>query len=161
MHHEAMQYVSNFATSEPVVVIELGSRDINGSPRGLFPNATYVGVDVEDGAGVDVVADGCEYVPKRKADVVVCCEVLEHLKQWRRLLNNAGRCCRKGGRVVVTAAGPGRTPHSAVDGGQVRPDEWYENIEPKALGAALKRAGFVDVEVAVRGADVQATGVKA
>lgn len=159
MHHEAMLFVSNWRTDEPVTVVEFGSRNINGSPRWLFPNADYVGVDIADGDGVDVVADGARFKPRRKADVVVCCEVFEHTQGWRRLVNNAARCLRQGGRLVVTAAGPGREPHSAVDGGVVRPGEWYENIDPAKLGAALKRAGFVDVDVVVRGDDVQATGV--
>jgi hypothetical protein len=161
MHDAAMLYVSTFRTDDKVSVIEFGSRNINGSPRWLFPNAAYTGVDIDDGLGVDVVVDAAKYRPAHLADVVICAEVFEHTQSWRKIVNNAARCLKVGGRVVVTAAGPGREPHSAVDGAAVREWEWYENVDPAKLGAALKRAGFVDVDVRTVGPDVQATGVKA
>jgi hypothetical protein len=48
-----------------------------------------------------------------------------------------------GGRLVVTAAAPPRAPHSAVDGGPLRPGEHYRNVDPDALGAWLRGVGFV------------------
>lgn len=159
MHHEAMAYLSNFATGDEVVVVELGSRNINGSPRWLFPNADYTGVDIEPGVGVDVVADGATFKPKRKADIVISAEVFEHAPSWRKIVTNAARCLKVGGRGVFTAAGPLREPHSAVDGGPLRAGEWYENVSAAALEAAMKRAGFVDVTAVEVGADVQATGI--
>ena len=40
MHPEAMEWVAKHATGDPVSVLDLGGRYINGSPRELFPNAT-------------------------------------------------------------------------------------------------------------------------
>lgn len=160
MHAEALLYVSDFRTDDRLRVIEFGSRDINGSPRYMFPNADYHGIDVVDGTGVDEVADAATWAPKRRAHLVICCEVFEHTKQWRKIVANAAACLVRGGRLVVTAAGPQRAPHSAVDGGSLRDGEWYENVSPADLGAAMVKAGFKDVEVHERGGDVQGTGVK-
>lgn len=160
MHAEALSYVEQFATDDDIRVIEVGSRDINGSPRPLFPNAQYLGIDVEPGRGVDVVADGTTWGPTgKKPDVVVCCEVFEHTPDWLQIIHNAHVMLKVGGRFIVTAAGPSRTPHSAVDGGALRDGEFYENIDPDELDKALT-ALFTDVEVVERGGDVYATGVK-
>ena len=39
-----------------VDVLEMGSRDWNGTPRHLFPGARYTGVDALHGDGVDLAA---------------------------------------------------------------------------------------------------------
>lgn len=160
MHAAAHDYVARFRTDDDVRVVEIGSRDINGTVRDLFPDADYIGVDVQDGQGVDVVADAATWRPKRKADIVVCCEVFEHTDAWRDIIwNTADNIVSDGGLIVVTAAGPGRAPHSAVDGGPLRDDEFYENIHPGDLALVLAEAGFDRVEVdEVRG-DVRASGV--
>lgn len=159
MHTEAHDYVARFATSAEVDVIEIGSRDINGTVRDLFPNARYVGVDVVDGKGVDVVADAATWTPKRKADIVVCCEVFEHTDAWQDIVANAAKMLRKGGRLIVTCAGPGRKPHSAVDGGALRDDEFYANVTADELHDAMHAAGLVSVQSEEAGYDTRASGV--
>ena len=160
MHTEAKDFVARFATDDDVVVYELGSLDINGSVRDLFPNATYVGVDQRDGRGVDVVADATKWAPKAKADIVVSCEVLEHCDDWPALIANAYRLLKKNGRLIVTAAGPTRVPHSGYDGGPLRDDEYYANIHELDLLNILEFAGFGNIEMDVLGADIRAVAEK-
>ena len=62
--------------------LELGSQNVNGSPRVVFPDATfYWGVDLVAGPGVDQVGDA-EIVLRDLApntfDTCICCETLEH-----------------------------------------------------------------------------------
>lgn len=159
MHAEALTYVNRFATADVVRVVEFGARDINGSPRVLFPNAQWWGIDLVDGSAVDEVADAASWSGE-PADIVVCCEVLEHAESWRDIVASMAANTKPGGRVLITAAGPDRAPHSAVDGGLLRDGEHYENIKPAALQAALKAAGLDSIEVEVSGGDVYATGVK-
>lgn len=142
MHPGAREFVARHATSEPVSVIEIGSRDINGTVRDLFPRATWTGLDLHAGSGVDVVCDAMLYQPPGLVDLVVCCEVLEHARNWRDLLCAAHGWLKRRGRLIVTCAGPGRDPHSAIDGGSLRPDEHYANISMAELNRAMKRAGF-------------------
>lgn len=160
MHSEALAYVNRFASDAAVTVTEFGSRNINGTPRGLFPNATWWGVDTVDGPGVDEVADAATWTGE-PADLVICCEVFEHCATWELLVDSMVANAKVGGRVIVTAAGPDRLAHSAVDGGPLRPDEHYANIDPDTLRMVMKAAGLGSIEVEIRGGDVYATGVKA
>lgn len=159
MHAEAAQFVARHASGEPIDVVEIGSLDINGTVRHLFPYADWHGIDVVAGPGVDEVADGATWQPAGLVDLVVCCEVLEHTSSWREIVANAARMVRSGGRVILTAAGPGRAPHSAVDGGPVRDGEYYANVDPAELGEALSAAGLVG-EVDEFQADVRVCAVK-
>lgn len=163
MHDAAHQYVQRFRTDDPSVrVVDIGARDINGTVRDLFPNTLYVGIDVEDGKGVDVVASGAVYKPTKRAHIVVCCEVFEHCAEWRDIVANVhDNMLVKGGTFVATMAGPTRLAHSAIDGGPLRDGEFYENIDPTELEAVMADAGFVDVEIDEVDADVRVCGVKA
>lgn len=133
MHTEAFEFVEQFRTDKPIHVIEIGSRNINGSVRPLFPNATWVGLDLHPGPDVDLVLDAREYNPLKKADLVICCEVLEHTPHWRAIVDAGRSWLKPDGKMVVTCAGPGREPHSAIDGGPLQPDEYYANIRPDML----------------------------
>lgn len=158
MHDAAWVYVSWYRTDEPLSVLEAGSRDVNGSVRGLFPHARWVGVDIAPGPGVDVVADFADYQHPEPVDLVISTEVLEHTPRWRDVVAAAARNLKPEGRFVLTAASHGRAPHSAVDGGPVGPDEHYENIDPPTLADELAR-WFTVVDVQVEGTDVQAMAV--
>ena len=147
MHAAARAFVERWVrpdTDDPV--IEIGSRNVNGGLRDLFPRApehqTYVGIDIADGPGVDIVCDAADYVPPELVDLVLCCEVLEHAERWQAVLLAAASWLRPGGRLIVTCAGPGRPPHSAVDGGELRQGEYYWNLTTWELVDALAGAGI-------------------
>lgn len=164
MHQAALNYMINAvqAIEAPAgLVVEIGSRVINGSVRHLFDDRHYVGVDVTAGAGVDVVCDGAIYQPEEPAAVVVCMETLEHASNPASICANAYRILKPGGVCFVTAAGPGRAPHSAVDGGALRDGEWYMNVDPLELRAWLNAFDEVDVQMNSAAGDVYATAIKA
>lgn len=147
MHAEALAWVAarvgNLPT--PALVVDLGGRDVNGSPRRLFGPATrYLAVDHLAGRGVDVVADAATVALREPCDLVLCLEVLEHTPRGGPILANARRLLRPGGTLLVTCAGLGRAPHSTLDGGAVRPGEWYANVAYERLRAWLAAAGFGD-----------------
>lgn len=124
-------------------VVEFGSRDVNGSVRDLVNSGTYVGVDLVAGPGVDVVCDGRAYETTECVDLVLCLEVLEHDSDPPSLLGACGRVLRAGGLLVMTCAGDGRVPHSAVDGGPLRDGEWYRNVTELELREAVVGWGAV------------------
>lgn len=147
MHHAAFQYVESKVKAHGPFkrVVEIGARWVNGSVRPLFHCPSYTGVDIAPGLGVDVVADGATYQPAEAPDCVVCCEVLEHTDSAAAIVANARAMLASGGCLIVTCAGRGRAPHSAVDGNALRPGEFYRNIEAADLLAWLE--GMIDVEV--------------
>ncbi len=149
MHSEAYAWVAAHATDEPVAVLDLGGRNINGSVRPLFPAATvYRVLDIADGPNVDVVADAATWTPDREYDVTVACELFEHTAVWLDICLTAFKALRSGGQFIATMAGPGRPVHSGVDGGAwLFPGEHYGNVEPDRLRAELEAAGFVGVVV--------------
>ena len=158
-----MQWVAKFATHEPVRVLALGDRDINGTGRPLFPNAAYTGLDIVSGPGVDIVADAAIWEPDgRRWDLVLATELFEHAPDWPAICTTAFKALAPGGRFVVTTAAPGRPPHSGIDGGPLKFGEYYSNIDPADLQRALTDAGFIDVEVDVQPspADVRAVATK-
>lgn len=147
MHDEARAFVEAHRSDEALAVLELGGRFINGGVRDLFPNADpYVSLDIVPGPGVDVVANAATWVPDRRYDLVVSTELFEHTPEWPEILATAAAACRPGGRLVLTMAGPGRSPHGAGGGG-IQPGEYYANVDPLALRDHLQLAGWVDVDV--------------
>lgn len=136
MHAECRSFVEATLADHPprTSCIEIGARIINGGVRDLLPqDCTYTGIDIADGPGVDVVADAATWKPERKVDLVLCLEVAEHTDQWQNILSNARTWLKRKGLLVVTAACDPRAPHSASDGGPIRPGEWYANIDPAEL----------------------------
>ena len=160
MHGAAMAYVEANRPDVAGDVLDVGGRDINGSPRHLFADATtYLVVDPQEGENVDLVADIVGLGLEDFADTVLCLEVLEHAENWRGIVAACATACRSGGTVIVTCAGPGRAPHSAVDGGPVRPDEWYRNVGSDELAEAMTECGLL-VQAERFDEDTRATGVK-
>lgn len=162
MHVEADEYVSRYATGAPLDILDIGGRNINGSPRRHFPAAQYTVLDIEDGWGVDICADATTWQPDRQYDRVVCTEVFEHTQQWPAILETAFAALRSGGDIILTMAGPGREPHSGYDGGSLRNGEWYDNVYPWDLARALEKVGFrdADVEYLAASFDTRARAVK-
>ena len=162
MHPAALQFVTAaHHTHGPFArVVEVGSRDINGSVRHVFEDATsYVGIDLADGPGVDLVADARDVEPEYPVDCVVCCEVLEHDAGWEDTVVHVARWLRPGGYLIVTCAGPGRRPHSAIDGGWVlHPGEHYGNVPAPVLRDAMRDAGLRPLVANAVGRDTQAIG---
>ncbi len=99
-------------------VAELGSRDVNGSLRkivALWAPAEYVGLDIEPGPGVDIVCPAENAVEKLGAgtfDLVISTEMLEHARDWRKVVSNIKNLCKPGGTLLVTTRSFGFGYHS-------------------------------------------------
>jgi 2-polyprenyl-3-methyl-5-hydroxy-6-metoxy-1,4-benzoquinol methylase len=144
-----MQWIAKHATDDEVTVLDLGGRDINGSARDAFPNATrYTVLDILPGEGVDIVADAATWEPDELYDVICAAEIFEHTASWPAICRTAYVACKPGGRFIVTTAGPGRPPHSAIDGlFRLHPGEHYANVPASELERVLVETGFKDVTV--------------
>lgn len=164
MHAEARAFVeeqaNRFGPWDDRLVVEFGSRDVNGGVRDLFAGSEYVGVDIAAGSGVDIVADCATWASPAEVNAVVCCETLEHAERWRAIVANAAANLRSGGVLILTAACDPREPHSAVDGWNLREGEHYGNVDTHTLAQVLS-AHFANFAITTlpRG-DVQAWAVR-
>jgi len=147
MHVEALTFVAktNRRLGPFDSVLELGGRNVNGSPRPLFPTADYLSVDIVDGPGVDVVCDATLYRPTRRFDACLCLEVLEHAEDPDGFVATAWGSLKPGGWFILTCACLPRAPHSAVDGGPLQPGEFYRNVPEEMVAGWL--VGWKDVEI--------------
>lgn len=149
MHAEAREFVAQAVAGHTFArVLEFGSRNINGGVRDLFDCTEYVGLDIAPGPDVDVVGDAADW-ERSGFDAVVCCEVLEHTPDGKAIIAAARRALVDGLLIVTCATDP-REPHSATDGGTLRPGEYYANVSPTDLAGWLGAAGFVTAEITTR-----------
>jgi len=144
MHAEALDFLTMVRDQYPIppgLILEYGGRNINGSARPLFEDALhpYISIDIADGAGVDVVADALAYDPSEPPVAIICTEVLEHTADAGQICRRALSILQPDGLLVITAAGSGRAPHSAVDGGPLRAGEFFQTLNRQGLETWLTR----------------------
>lgn len=162
MHDAARAYVASvLAGSHWGHVIDVGGRNVNGTVTDLFTLGRYECVDLHPGPGVTTVADCRTWQPEEPADLVLLLEVLEHTDDPKGVLAACMSYLAPGGRLVVTAAGPGRAVHSGVDGGPaLYAGEHYANVEEADLARWLDGLDQVQLARNEAARDVYATGVK-
>ncbi len=141
MHQSVLDF-GRAALSEREVagkaILEVGALDVNGSLRAhveaLSP-ASYVGVDVLRGPGVDLVCDAghlVEIFGPSRFDLVLCTEMLEHAADWRRVASNLKRVLATLGCLLLTTRSQGFARHH-------EPDHWrFSLADMEAIFGDLK-----------------------
>lgn len=86
-------------------LLEIGSLNVNGSPRSVMPTSKYTGVDRVAGRGVDVVDIAEKYLITKtwQFDAVVACECYEHDPRWWITDDLAKSALKDKGLYIVTA----------------------------------------------------------
>ena len=88
-------------------VLEIGSKIVSVSEfRKNYTTVEYVGVDLEEGDGVDVVCDLTKDnhpLPKNYFDLVICCSVLEHTPTPWLMANILSDLVRPGGKLYINS----------------------------------------------------------
>lgn len=120
MHESVMNFLRanlSLGDIQGKAVLEVGSGDINGSPRTVVQPlgpASYLGVDYAPSQAVDVVVDAVNLEAtfgRDRFDVVLSTEMLEHAHEWKRVVTGMKRVLKPGGLLVVTTRGPGFPYH--------------------------------------------------
>ena len=100
-------------------VLEVGSKYVNGSVRPLierfFKPKEYIGVDAEPGKYVDLVLQAerlVEHFGEEAFDTVITTEMIEHVKDWRRVVNELKIVLKKDGCLFLTTRSPGFKYHA-------------------------------------------------
>ena len=108
------------------VVVEVGSADVNGSYRAIFPSQTfrYIGCDCVGGPGVDLVLDEPYRLPlpDAHADVVISGQMLEHCEFFWLAFGEMLRILKPGGYLFLIAPSSGPVHAYPVDCYRFHPD---------------------------------------
>lgn len=83
------------------MVLDCGSKDINGTLREVFPDCQYDGLDKEEGKNVNFIGLIHEFTAGWGYDAVISCSTLEHSEFWEKDLRNMYRLLRDGGLLVI------------------------------------------------------------
>lgn len=105
---EAAAFRETYVGHETVRIADIGSRDVNGSLRGVFSGHDYVGFDIEAGAGVDVVMPDPERIniTSHSFDVAVSANCLEHARRPWLVVQEMARIVKPGGLVWLLVPMP-------------------------------------------------------
>ena len=108
MHQESHQIVNSFEASYVCgkgyeTILDVGSKDVNGTYADIFSNYEYTGVDVEPGNNVDIIAE--PYRLSRSIDklydVAICGNVIEHVARLETFFIDLAHCIKHGGLLCV------------------------------------------------------------
>jgi SAM-dependent methyltransferase len=94
---------------EKIKVLEIGSLIVPGqehlSVRKYFPDAEYIGVDIQKGNGVDMVWDCINYCynHEKEFDLVLCLDMLEHTKYPYNVVDRAKCSLKENGTLLITS----------------------------------------------------------
>ena len=119
-HSQQAEYVKSLKKIYPHFfnrkkVLEVGSLNINGSIRDFFYECEYVGIDIGEGEGVDLVCEGQKYdAPNETFDVSCSTECFEHNPFWLGTFLNMIRVTKSKGMVFFTCASDGRPEHGTT-----------------------------------------------
>lgn len=134
-------------------VLEIGSRYVNGSVKPIvekFLNPKeYIGIDIQPGKFVDVILPAEKLVDrfgKNAFDVIITLELLEHVKDYRLVIENMKEVLKPNGFIYISTRSYGFPYHGYPY------DFWrYEINDMKNL--------FADFEIIVLKNDPEAKGV--
>jgi SAM-dependent methyltransferase len=177
-HKEQRDFVkrvlNKFGPSVEGKCYDFGSLDINGSVRKDMESLglEYTGIDIGEGANVDVVCLAHEFKPEYKAGVVVSCEMLEHDRFWQLSLQNMYDVLEDGGLMIISCATHGRPEHGTARTSPrdspftVKEDEWanyYRNLGQEDFEVVFKEGMFSEYEYSrnTRRHDIYFWGIKA
>ncbi len=112
---------------ERLVILDLGSRDYNGTYRTLFDRTSwrYFGLDLEAGPNVDIVLHDpyrWREIESGSADVIVSGQTFEHTEFFWLTMGEIARALKIGGLACVIAPSAGDEHRYPVDCWRVYPD---------------------------------------
>jgi SAM-dependent methyltransferase len=157
MHQSSYDKMATFCrkyleprSNEALVIVDLGSQDINGSYRPLVSHKSwrYVGVDMAAGPNVDVVLADPYYwheLAPGTADVVISGQTFEHTEFFWLTMQQIARALKPGGLCCIIAPSSGPEHRFPVDCWRVYPD---------GLRAVARYAGLEVIEATTQWEDL-------
>jgi SAM-dependent methyltransferase len=121
-HVSCINFTFDCLTAEEVknrTILEVGSREAKGGVGHIIKSygpAQYIGVDIEDGPGVDEICNALDLEERfgdGSFDIVISTEMLEHVFEWREAVTNLKKVVKPGGTLLLTTRSPGYPYHAA------------------------------------------------
>ncbi len=117
----------NSKIKEELIILDLGSQDINGSYKHLFSSSAwkYVGLDVSDGNNVDIVipdAYSWKNIQSDFADVFISGQTFEHIEYIWLTMKEIFRVLKPGGLCCIIAPSSGVEHNYPIDCWRIYPD---------------------------------------
>lgn len=167
MHQEVRQFIKNIRKASRSKywlnskfrfkrVLEVGSQNINGSPRKYFWFCDYTGIDISKGKGVDVVGRLTDlyysvgssfdfWLLDEYYDCIISVEMLEHDSTWKESLRIMYELLKPNGLMIITCASDDRAEHGTKrTSPQDSPNttDYYRNISLDDFRNVLPREKF-------------------
>ena len=137
-------------------LLDVGSYDVNGTYRELFPGCEYVGIDTREGPGVDRVVDMCQGLSSVQMagehfDLVISGQMLEHCPHPTLAVSFMALTLKPGGFMFLIA--PWQWP--------IHPHpKDYWRILPDGMRLLMEEAGLEVLECTTDSNDTYAVGVR-
>lgn len=172
MHNAVKKFIKEVRYEVPYKfrlrnVLEVGSHNINGSPRKYFWFCAYTGIDISKGKGVDIVGrlSNLNGELQDQYGVVISTEMLEHDNEWLQSLKIMYAKLEPGGLLLITCAAPKRPEHGTYrTSPNDSPDttDYYRNISVEDFESVLPGNLFelYVLQYARGGNDLQFYGIK-
>ena len=106
-----LDFVKNHRQIVKGPILEVGSKDYGNTQdlRSLFPDCNYVGVDIEEGRGVDIkldlISDVDAIISKigsHKFNTLFCLSVLEHCENPFKMSFNISSLINRNGIIFIS-----------------------------------------------------------
>lgn len=136
MHDNSMKIMAEFVKEyeiEKGTVVDIGSYDINGTYKSLFPKAKYIGVDTAPGPNVDVIINSDEWKKLKDVDVVISGQTLEHVADIPSLMTSIFNVLKPNGIACIIAPSAGEAHYYPI---------WTGNVSRDQMVKYLQDAGF-------------------
>jgi SAM-dependent methyltransferase len=149
MHQSSYDKMAEFVNkflkqraNDPLIILDLGSQDINGTYKPLFssPAWKYVGVDMAEGKNVDIVVANpysWKNIPPDYADVLVSGQTFEHIEYIWETMKEISRVLKPGGLCCIIAPSNGIEHKYPTDCWRIYPDGFRALAKYAALETIL------------------------
>ena len=146
-------FVKSLGNIENKRILDIGSQNINGTYRELFPHKDYIGIDTATGSGVDIVVDSKHFYPFKDDtfDLVICGQVLEHTYEPGLVVQEIHRLLRPSGKTCIIVPWKWDVHRYPVDCYRILPD---------GLNYLMTKAGLKVIDCSISEFDTIGIGIK-
>lgn len=146
MHPQSLDLMAKFAATVPdgALVLDVGSRDVNGNYAPLFAHTQYTGFDILPGHNVHILGSDPYDWPLATCcyDYVISGQCVEHVREPWKWIQELARVLKVGGRCCLIAPWAWPKHDFPIDCWRVLPD---------GMAALLGYAGLKVMETSMYG----------